>query len=176
MIIMLNGAFGVGKTTTARRLVAELPGALLYDPEIIGFVIKRLNRVVPLAGGRTGDYQDMPSWRRLSVTTAALLRRCSRRTLVVPMTLAWPLYFREIRDGLRQIDPDLHHFCLTASSATIHQRLLARGEQPGSWAFQQTQRCVETLRAQEYGQHIDTEQHDPARVVRVILKQIGVSA
>lgn len=176
MIIMLNGAFGVGKTTTAQLLVAALPNALIYDPEIIGFVIQRLNRVVPLAGGQSDDYQDIRLWRRLSVTTARLLRRCSRRTLIVPMTLAWPVYFREICGGLRRVDPDLHHFCLTASPATIQRRLLARGDQPGSWAFQQTQRCVETLGAQEYGLHIDAEQHDPAQVVQLILQQIGASA
>jgi hypothetical protein len=33
MLIWLNGPFGVGKTATARALLQQLPGALLYDHE-----------------------------------------------------------------------------------------------------------------------------------------------
>lgn len=172
MIIMLNGAFGVGKTTTAKQLAAELPNAMIYDPEIIGFFIKRLYKVVPL-GKDTGDYQDLAIWRKLTVITAWLLRLRSRRTLIVPMTLAWPIYFREISSGLRRVDPDLHHFCLTAPLPTIEQRLLARGEEPGSWVFQQMQRCVTTLATPEYALHIDTDRHDVADVVRIIRTRVG---
>ena len=171
MIILLNGAFGVGKTTTARLLAAQLPDAMLYDPELIGFVIRRIDRLVPL-GRRSDDYQHLLLWRRLTVAGARLLR-WRRTTLVVPMTLAWPQYYREIVPALRRIDRDLHHFCLTASPTTIQQRLLARGNQVGSWAWQQTERCVATLAASEYAQHIDTEQYDPAAVVELIRQAIG---
>lgn len=173
MIIMLNGAFGVGKTTTAKRLAAALPNAMIYDPEIIGYVIKRLNAVVRLRGGHTNDYQDIVVWRTLTVKTARVLRRCSRRPLIVPMTLAWPEYFHEITAGLRAVDPDLHHFCLTASFTTIQQRLLTRGDQEGSWTLQQTQRCIDTLQTAEYVQHIDTEQRNVDEVVQMILAQLS---
>jgi deoxyadenosine/deoxycytidine kinase len=36
MIIMLNGPFGVGKSTVAQRLHDHLPHSMIYDPEIIG--------------------------------------------------------------------------------------------------------------------------------------------
>ena len=45
-VIWLNGAFGVGKTTVARALAAELPDALVVDPEDIG---RMLRKVVPPA-------------------------------------------------------------------------------------------------------------------------------
>jgi chloramphenicol 3-O-phosphotransferase len=173
VIVILNGAFGVGKTTTAKRLVTALPNAMIYDPEIIGFFIKRLNRALPMRGDGTGDYQDIVRWRTLTVTAARWLRRCSRRTLIVPMTLAWPAYYQEIVAGLRQIDPDLHHFCLIASLPTIQQRLLDRGDAPGGWTFQQTLRCVETLQADQYALHIDTERHNVEQVVELILRQLG---
>ena len=35
VILFLNGPFGIGKTTTAHLLVERLPGALLYDPELV---------------------------------------------------------------------------------------------------------------------------------------------
>lgn len=36
MIIMINGAFGVGKTTTAQALNEELANSMIYDPELVG--------------------------------------------------------------------------------------------------------------------------------------------
>ena len=41
MILLLNGAFGIGKTTVARVLVARMPNALLFDPEMIGLILQR---------------------------------------------------------------------------------------------------------------------------------------
>ena len=70
-VIWLNGAFGVGKTTVARALAAELPGALLVDPEDIG---RTLRRIIP-AAVRTSDFQDIPSWRRITVAMIGPCRR-----------------------------------------------------------------------------------------------------
>lgn len=36
MIIFINGALGVGKTTVAELLVSRLSNSLLYDPEEVG--------------------------------------------------------------------------------------------------------------------------------------------
>jgi len=36
MIILINGSFAVGKTTTAELLVQRLYHCMLYDPEIVG--------------------------------------------------------------------------------------------------------------------------------------------
>ena len=39
MIVWINGAYGVGKTSVAKRLVARSRHAMLIDPELIGFLI-----------------------------------------------------------------------------------------------------------------------------------------
>jgi uridine kinase len=36
MIIMINGAFGAGKTTVANKLLKLMPNCMLYDPEEVG--------------------------------------------------------------------------------------------------------------------------------------------
>lgn len=36
MFIMINGAFGVGKTTTASKLQERMPNSILFDPEEVG--------------------------------------------------------------------------------------------------------------------------------------------
>jgi hypothetical protein len=55
MILLLNGAFGVGETTVARAVVARLPRAVVFDPEIIGIALQRLARA---AGRRVDEFQE----------------------------------------------------------------------------------------------------------------------
>lgn len=40
MIVWLNGAFGCGKTATALRLPALVPGSRLFDPETVGYMLQ----------------------------------------------------------------------------------------------------------------------------------------
>nr|VXR48252.1 Tunicamycin resistance protein [Klebsiella pneumoniae]VXZ93189.1 Tunicamycin resistance protein [Klebsiella pneumoniae] len=60
MIIWINGPFGAGKTTLAKRLRDRRSKSLIFDPEEIGFVVKE---TVPMPA--SGDYQDLPLWRDL---------------------------------------------------------------------------------------------------------------
>jgi type IV secretory pathway ATPase VirB11/archaellum biosynthesis ATPase len=38
MIIMINGAFGSGKTSAANTLLPLIPNSMIYDPEEIGYI------------------------------------------------------------------------------------------------------------------------------------------
>ncbi|MDQ6661003.1 MAG: AAA family ATPase, partial [Chloroflexota bacterium] len=69
MIIFINGAFGVGKTTLAEMLVQRISNSLLFDPEIVGFFLRAI--VSPIE--TFDDFQDLPMWRPLVVTTAQML-------------------------------------------------------------------------------------------------------
>ncbi len=62
MIIWINGPFGAGKTTLAKRLRDRRSKSLIFDPEEIGFVVKE---TVPMPA--SGDYQDLPLWRGLTI-------------------------------------------------------------------------------------------------------------
>ena len=42
MIIMINGAFGVGKTTIANELLKEIKNSMIYDPEEVGFMLRNI--------------------------------------------------------------------------------------------------------------------------------------
>ena len=74
VIVWLNGPFGVGKTTAARRLCERLPDAVIADPEPLGWMLRRTI-------GRGRDYQDLRLWRR--VTTRMIRRRARRHAVVV---------------------------------------------------------------------------------------------
>ncbi|MCV5472140.1 AAA family ATPase, partial [Escherichia coli] len=70
MIIWINGPFGAGKTTLAKRLRDRRSKSLIFDPEEIGFVVKE---TVPMPA--SGDYQDLPLWRGLTIAAVREIRR-----------------------------------------------------------------------------------------------------
>ena len=166
-VIWLNGAFGVGKTTVARALAAELSGALILDPEDIG---RMLRQVIP-AGLRTSDFQDIPSWRRLTVATIESLLRDHPGTLIVPMTVVDPTYFDETVGRLRRAGITVHHVTLAASPRTIRRRLLWRVSVPWAtwWAWRRVQGCVSALQSPLFATHVDTENRSVADIVTTIL-------
>jgi hypothetical protein len=61
VIVWLHGAFGAGKTSVAAEICARRDEVVLFDPEVVGYVLREL---LP---GPTGDFQDLPEWRALVV-------------------------------------------------------------------------------------------------------------
>jgi cytidylate kinase len=67
MIVMVNGPFGVGKTTVAQALCAATPNAMLYDPEIVGTALRYVTAGVVSQAEQTDDFQDIALWPSLTV-------------------------------------------------------------------------------------------------------------
>lgn len=172
MIIMLNGSFGVGKSTTAEALRQRIAGSIIYDPEYVGMLARHLTEGLRHGEENTDDFQDIALWRSLTVAAAQGLWRRYQRPMIVPMTLAQPTYLGEIRAGLAACAPT-HHFCLVAPLATVQRRLAQRGEQPGSWAWRKAERCVPTLDHPRYAQHIPTDGREVPAVVEDILARLS---
>lgn len=145
---MLNGAFGVGKTTLAQALLTRRPEWMLFDPEEVGAMLWKL------CPTPRGDFQDLAAWAPLVVETARVLVEAYARPLVVPMTSVDPGNYRTIRAGFERIAPALH-FALVASPETIACRLTERGSD--RWAFEQTSRCAAALSHPEFATHLDAE-------------------
>ncbi len=171
MIIFINGSFGVGKTTVAELLVQQLPQSMLFDPEIIGGALGYIVRPV----AQFDDFQDLPMWRTLTITTAQQLLQTYQRTLVIPMTIWHRPYFDEVINGLRQFEPELYHFCLQASEETIFARLSKREHtaQARTWINERVGRCVSAFQSPDFALHIDTETRSPEAIVSSILESIS---
>lgn len=59
MFVLLNGSFGIGKTTVANLLARSVPAAVIYDPEKVGFVLRRLPAWMLGLARQQPDYQDL---------------------------------------------------------------------------------------------------------------------
>ena len=119
MIIWINGGFGAGKTTLAAELHRRLPGAVVYDPEEVGLMLRKQ---VP----GDGDFQHLPSWRELVVATALSLLRHHADTIVAPMSLIRDAYRTEILGGLAEAGADVLHVFLEVDAEVLRARLNAR--------------------------------------------------
>ena len=170
MIVFLNGAFGVGKTTVAERLAQRLPNSLLFDAEEVGYFLRRV--VAPIE--QPDDFQHLPMWRALTITTARLLQETYGRALIMPMTIWRAAYFEEVTGGLRAFEPAFHHFCLTASEQTLIERLRGRGDRPEvlAWCLEQARHCLAAFPSPAFAQHIATDGQTPDALVEEILARL----
>jgi 8-oxo-dGTP pyrophosphatase MutT (NUDIX family) len=124
VIVWVNGAFGAGKTTTARELIDLIPNSTLFDPEVIGGGLAQL--LPPKRLAEVGDFQDLPIWRRLVVDTAAALLAELGGVLVVPMTLLRQEYRDEIFGGLASRRIPVRHVLLAPAETILRERIAGR--------------------------------------------------
>ena len=164
MILLLNGAFGIGKTTVARLLVKRLPRAVLFDPELIGIALQRITRV--------DDFQDLRAWRRLTVAGLRIVRRF-RPNVIVPMAFSNPAYLEEIRSAAERIDDRVLHVCLVAPLPVVEERLRRRGAEP--WSFRRAAECCVAHESVVFATHVNAER-DPHELAEELRNQLAVGS
>ena len=173
MIIMINGAFGAGKTTVAAGLLSVIENSMIFDPEEAGYLLRNiLPEDVKKLEAETGDFQDLHLWKELTVSLAGMLVSKYQVNLIVPMTIRKPEYFTYIVSGFNRIDRHTYPFCLTASKDTIYKRLRERGEAEGNWCFQQTDLCIKAFNDYQFGEYIDTENKPVYDIVHTIKERL----
>lgn len=162
MLVIINGAFGVGKTTVVRLLRQRVPRSTIFDPELIGSVLRRLPGFFPFSTRRLEDYQDSAFWRSMTVRLAGRLAR-RRGIVLLPMCFSKFAYLDEIRSGVESRGCAVHHLCLTASAASIHSRLSRRGLDPdsdeGRWVYPRALEASTVHLRPEFAVQIPTDDH-----------------
>lgn len=166
MYILLNGAFGIGKTTVAKSLRRLLVDAVILDPERIGLVLQRL------PGYRRSDFQHLAAWRRLTVVWGRTVGRF-RPTVIIPMAFSEPAYLNEVRSGLGATGRPVLHFCLTAPLHVVRERLAARGEPLSdphwAWVHRRAAECCQAHERPEFAVQVPTAGLSPEAIAAALV-------
>ncbi|WP_223068360.1 AAA family ATPase [Paenibacillus caui] len=170
MILWINGAFGSGKTTISYELHRRLPNSFIYDPEKIGYFIRRNSpkQIVK------DDFQDYEIWRTFNYSMLKTIHNDFSGIIIVPMTIVNPQYFYEIIEKLRDDEIEIKHFTLLASHETLLKRLKRRGDGINSWPAQQIERCIRGLTQDLFKFHINTDDLTIEEVVDQIAQEATI--
>jgi len=174
VILLINGAFGIGKTTVARVLVRRLSRAVLFDPELIGIP---LQRAAALVGRDIDDFQDISAWRRLTIA-ALRVTRIFYPIVVVPMAISNAAYLNEIRAGISRFEPFVAHFCLTAPAEVVYARLSGRRgtARDRAWQYRRASECCRVHSDAVFASHVFAEDRSPEQIAGEILQAVRVQA
>jgi hypothetical protein len=179
VVVFIDGAFGIGKSTVAGALRRLLPGSAIFDPEWVGFVLRRLPRAIPLAGRGTDDFQDLALWRRGSVLGIRAMR-AARDPVIVPMAFSNRAYLEEILGGVGRFDPAVRHFCLVAPLAVVLERLAARASAEArpvtAWEARRAEECCAAHRAPGFGEPVAAEARAPDAIAAEIARRLEAGA
>lgn len=171
MIVWINGAFGSGKTQTAHELLRRLDGAFLYDPENVGFFLRK-NEPRELTAE---NFQDEPLWRSMNRDMLLHLSQRFGGTILVPMTLVNEGYYDELIGELRRQGADVKHFVLCAREGTIRKRLHSRLEGKNSWAARQLPACLTALESPVFENRIWTDGLSIPEVAEEVARRAGLT-
>jgi hypothetical protein len=181
MIIWINGAFGAGKTTLAEELQRRLPEAMPFDPEYVGYIL--IKWVPPSA---SGDFQDIPLWRKLVAEFAIGMSADYGRPLIVPMTLVNHGSREEIFGLIRQAGLPVLHVFLDVPAEELRRRIDAQvlvednadqDAEARSFRHRNVERGVQA----RAGLPADTlvlpgERHTPAELADLVLRSVAAGA
>ena len=174
MIVLLNGSFGVGKTTVAKILRTYLPGSATYNPEWVGSVLMRAPKWIKLKRTGENDFQHIELWRKSTITGIRLYHWFVPGIVIVPMAFTHRDYFDEIVTGIKSFEKELRTFCLKASLDTIKIRLTQRGTNiEGEWIRKRIVECSDAYIDNYFGEPIDTEYRSAQDVALDIVSKLN---
>jgi chloramphenicol 3-O-phosphotransferase len=171
MILWLNGAFGVGKTTTS-RCVAGLSGEWhLFDPEWVGYMLR-----ANLEGVEFNDFQDLAASRRLVPLVAREITLHTGTDLIVCQTVLVEQYWEELLLGLQAQGLEVLHVLLDCNEAVLRSRIASdeddRDAEEWRTSHLDAYKAARTWMLNAADLAVDTTSADPGDVARLILNAV----
>lgn len=174
MIVWINGAFGAGKTTVAYELCRRLEDAFIYDPENIGYFLRKNT---PKECDKE-DFQDISLWRSFNFSALKLIAEEYGGTIIVPMTLVNKAYYDEIIQSLLDCGIPLRHFILCAEKSMLLKRLKKRnlgmlGRE--KFAVNAIDKCLNAFEHDITDTKITTDNMTVKQIAELIANESGLS-
>lgn len=117
-MVWVNGAFGVGKTTTALQIAEKESRFRLFDPEWVGYLLRH-----HLADQELADFQELPGWRRLVPIVADELIDSTGQDLLAVQTVLVEDYWHELATRLRALGHKVIHVVLDVAEDVLFNRI-----------------------------------------------------
>lgn len=170
MIIWISGAYGVGKSTLAEAMAVNRENALIFDAEEVGNAVRENYPDCPYGY----IFEDYPLWGEFCYRLLKDIHETFHQDIFVPMTLvrkeSYGILERLIRDGV-----DTRLVILEASRETVHDRILARGEDEDCWCMRQIDMARDGASALP-GIHIATDGRTVESLVDIVWKELNSTA
>ena len=169
MIVWLSGPYGVGKSTLAEALAAKLDRAILFDAEEVGNAVRENYPNQPYGV----VYEDYPLWHEFCVQLLKDLHTSFAKTILVPMTLVRPASYESLICRLQAEGIPTELIVLEASWQTVHDRILARGEEEGCWCMENIEMARSGSASLPGGHRINTDGKTVDELAAEVLALLG---
>lgn len=170
MIIWISGAYGVGKSTLADAMAARMEKPLIFDAEEVGNAVRGNYPDCPYGF----IFEDYPLWGEFCRKLLKDIHHSFRKDILVPMTLVRRESHANIIETLIREGIETHLIILEASWQSIHDRILARGEDEDCWCMKNIEMARAAAKALPGGFHIDTDGRTVEELAGMALEAVGV--
>ncbi len=170
MIIWISGAYGVGKSTLADAMAARMEKPLIFDAEEVGNAVRGNYPDCPYGF----IFEDYPLWGEFCRKLLKDIHHSFRKDILVPMTLVRRESHANIIEALIREGIETRLIILEASWQSIHDRILARGEDEDCWCMKNIEMARAASKALPGGFHIDTDGRTVEELAEMALKAVGV--
>jgi len=166
MIIWVNGPYGVGKSTLAEALEKKIENAIIFDAEEVGNAVRSNYPNDPYGY----IFEDYPLWSEFCYKLLKDIHNKFGKNILVPMTLVRPYSYRNIIQKLLDDGIVVKFIVLEANFKSIHDRILARGEDEDCWCMENIEMSSNASKAIEGGYHICTDNRTVDELVDEVIK------
>ena len=171
MIVLINGTYGVGKSTVAKRIQAQIPNVQIIESDY--FYYQMIEKNPFLAFGGTTPQNNMNFLTRFKNEVFNQLNNTDKIIIIV-MAITQDECKKEILEPLVEKCAEFYHFILTASKDTILSRIESQSGRDVFIAKGFLDENIHYLNTNfDSSIRIDTNNKDVSTIANEIIEAIG---